>query len=127
LSEGLRSKGKGRKESYHDLIQCARRCRIELNLRQEDVVEVVDGKKERRGGRRGRFLKYFLGREGPLRGEARRDTGSRDSWRFTVTKKVRAFKKLGGSEGSVQRCERRQSLKAICMSQILCKTMNSYS
>jgi hypothetical protein len=30
----------------------------------ENVVEVVDGKKERRGGRQGRILKYlyFLGR-----------------------------------------------------------------
>jgi hypothetical protein len=31
-------------------------------LQREDVVEVVDGKKERRSGRQGRFLKSFLGR-----------------------------------------------------------------
>jgi hypothetical protein len=39
------------------------------------VIEVVDGKKERRAERQGRVLKYFFGGEGKLRGEARRDAG----------------------------------------------------
>jgi hypothetical protein len=36
-----------------------------------------------------------------------------------VTEKVRAFAKLGGCEGSVQRRERRQSLKGFCRGQLL--------
>jgi hypothetical protein len=74
LSEGLRSKGK--KEGV--IPRCNKEWNVlrkSVEMRQEDVVEVVDGKKERRGGRRGRVLKYFSGREGQLRGEERRDTG----------------------------------------------------
>jgi hypothetical protein len=46
---------------------------------------------------------------GSWRGEGRKN--SRDSRRFTVRKKVRGLAKAGASRGSVQRCERRKSLK----------------
>ena len=82
------------------------------------MIEVVDGKKERRAERQGRFLKYFLGGRGSCEARREETQGSRGSQRFTVTKKVRAFEKLGGSGGGVQRCERRQSLKGICRGQL---------
>jgi hypothetical protein len=63
-------------------------------------------------------LSTFWGGRGSCEARREETQGSRGSQRFTVTKKVRAFEKLGGSEGGVQRCERRQSLKGICRGQL---------
>ena len=64
---------KGKKESYQDVMRSSRCCRIEWDASDGKMwVEVVDGKKERRGGRKGRVLKYFLGGRGVARrGEKR--------------------------------------------------------
>ena len=75
----------------------------------------------RKGGLRDRegSLSTFWGGRGSCEARREETQGSRDSRRFTVTEKVRAFAKLGGCEGSVQRRERRQSLKGFCRGQLL--------